>query len=173
MSGISFSAPTACLLSESRASIPVTTVDSGVFDTSQGTVHLVLGSGGGATSAGTARVSVPEAGDATVARVITRPSPPVPDPRVPVGSTQQGTNAMETATWSARRDAWTGYGIAVFDVSPGSEAGGQTSITVRWYQAVGAELVGPTTGAADDYTLFETFPLVRPRSDGRRWHPKG
>jgi hypothetical protein len=158
---------------DTRRPHPVTAVDSGVFDTSQGTVHLVLGSGGGATSAGTARVSVPETGDATVARVITRPSPPVPDPRVPVGSTQQGTNAMETATWSARRDTSAGYGIAVFDVNPGSEAGGQTSITVRWYHAAGADPVGPVTGVTDDYTLFETFTLVRPRSDGRRWHPKG
>jgi hypothetical protein len=36
--------------------------------------------------------------------------------------------------------------------------------------------VHPATGEAgaptDDYTLFETFTLVRPRSDGRRWHAK-
>jgi hypothetical protein len=158
---------------DTRRPHPVTAVDSGVFDTSQGTVHLVLGSGGSTPGPAAARAGVPGAGDATVARVITRPVASVPDPRVPVGGTQAGASAMETATWSARRDAWTGYGIAVFDVSPGSEAGGQTSITVRWYQAVGAELVGPTTGTADDYTLFETFTLVRPRSDGRRWHPKG
>ena len=24
-----------------------------------------------------------------------------------------------------------------------------------------------------DYAFFETFTLVRPRSDGRRWHPRG
>ena len=31
----------------------------------------------------------------------------------------------------------------------------------------------PAAGApTGDYTLFETFTLVRPRSDGRRWHPK-
>jgi hypothetical protein len=99
---------------------------------------------------------------------------------------------VEAATWSARRDASTGYGIAVFDVSPGSEAGGQTSITVRYYHAAGPDPAGPdpadtdqadtgpagpATGTqgrpADDYTLFETFTLVRPRSDGRRWHLKG
>ena len=28
---------------------------------------------------------------------------------------------------------------------------------------------GAPTG---DYTVFETFTLVRPRSDGRRWHAK-
>jgi hypothetical protein len=158
---------------DTRRPHAVTAVDSGVFDTSQGTVHLVLGSGGSAPDAAAARVGVPGADDATVARVITRPSLPVPDPRIPAGNAQAATSAMETATWSARRDTSTGYGIAVFNVNPGSEAGGQTSITVRWYHTAGADLVGPATGLTDDYTLFETFTLVRPRSDGRRWHPKG
>jgi hypothetical protein len=111
----------------------VTTVDSGVFDTSQGTVHLALGGavvGGGAG-----------AGD---------------------------------AAWSARRDAAGGYGVAVFDVNPGAEAGAQTSITVRYYHAVGAEPGADPEGGGttDDYALFDTFTLVRPRSDGRRWHPR-
>jgi len=164
---------------------PVTTVDSGVFDTSQGTVHLVLGSGGSGDDPdrppGTA-ASLPR-----TARVLTRPTPPVPDQpvpdqRAPGGDPRPAADAVEAATWSARRDTSTGYGIAVFDVGPGSEAGGQTSITVRYYHAAGADvagagLAGPGAGAAgapgDDYTLFETFTLVRPRSDGRRWHPKG
>ena len=116
---------------------PVTTTDSGVFDTSQGSVHLVLG-GAGAS---------PDAGPASAAADVT-----------------------ETAAWSARRDTATGYGVAVFDVNPGAEAGGQTSITVRYYHAVDAD---PAQGTpTDDYSLFETFTLVRPRSDGRRWHPK-
>jgi hypothetical protein len=88
--------------------------------------------------------------------------------------TRAGADAVEDATWSARRDTSTGYGIAVFDVHPGTEAGGQTSITVTHYHAVGADPVNPNTGApgapTDDYTVFETFTLIRPRSDGRRWH---
>jgi hypothetical protein len=116
---------------------PVTTTDSGVFDTSQGTVHLVLGCGGGGPGAG--------------------PVSPAAD-------------AAEAATWSARRDTAAGYGVAVFDVNPGTEAGGQTSITVRYYHSVDAD---PAQGTpTDDYSLFEAFTLVRPRSDGRRWHPK-
>jgi hypothetical protein len=159
---------------------PVTMVDSAVFDTSQGTVHLVLGSGGGGQGPGG---SADEPGPLTrIATVLTRPAPPVPDQRVPGDHPPPAADAVEAATWSARRDTSTGYGIAVFDVSPGSEAGGQTSITVRYYHAAGADpadtaLLGPATGApgvpAGDYTLFETFTLVRPRSDGRRWHPKG
>ena len=81
------------------------------------------------------------------------------------------------AAWSARRDTATGYGVAVFDVNPGAEAGAQTSITVSYYHAVDADLRGPGAdpgdgGPADDYALFDTFTLVRPRSDGRRWHPR-
>ena len=158
---------------------PVTTVDSGVFDTSQGTVHLVLGSGGSAQGPGGPGASgaLPR-----TARVFTRPAPPVPDQRPPGDGPRPAADAVEAATWSARRDNSAGYGIAVFDVSPGSEAGGQTSITVRYYHAAGPEPAdagpaGPATGAQgappDDYALFETFTLVRPRSDGRRWHLKG
>jgi hypothetical protein len=110
----------------------VTTVDSGVFDTSQGTVYLVLGGGGEGGGAG-------------------------------------------GGAWSARRDSATGYGVAVFDVNPGAEAGAQTSIAVSYYHAVGsAPGADPGDGGpADDYALFDTVTLVRPRSDGRRWHPKG
>ncbi len=104
---------------------PVTTTDNGVFDTSHGTVHLILGCG--------------------------------------------GTDATEDATWSAKRDTSTGYGIAVFDVNPDPEDfGGHTSITVTQYHAAGADPVSPATGMKGaptaDYTKFETFTLVRPRS---------
>jgi Purple acid Phosphatase, N-terminal domain/Calcineurin-like phosphoesterase len=113
---------------------PVTTTDSGVFDTSQGTVHVLLGDS---------------------------------DSDSPASVASRDASA---ATWSARRDTGTGYGVAVFDVNPGTEAGGQTSITVRYYHAVDAD---PARGTpTDDFSLFETFTLVRPRSDGRRWHPK-
>jgi Purple acid Phosphatase, N-terminal domain len=125
---------------------PVTTVDSGVFDTSQGTVYLVLG-GGGEGSGGEG--SGAGGGE---------------------GSGGEGSGAA----WSARRDSATGYGVAVFDVNPGAEAGAQTSIAVSYYHAVGsAPGADPGDGGpADDYALFDTVTLVRPRSDGRRWHPK-
>ena len=77
-------------------------------------------------------------------------------------------DAVEDATWSARRDTSTGYGIAVFDVEPaGHGEGGHTSIKVTHYHAVGADPVNPATGTkgapTPDYTEFETFTLVRPR----------
>lgn len=109
---------------------PVTTSDSGVFDTSQGTVHLTLGSGLAPGS-------------------------------VPAQPGDSGEGARPE--WSARRDTSAAYGIAVFDVDPGTESGGQTSVTVTRYHAA--------DGVPDgDYTEFETFTLVRPRSDRRRWH---
>ena len=78
-------------------------------------------------------------------------------------------HAGQDAIWSAKRDTSTGYGIAVFDVNPDPEDfGGHTSITVTHYHAVGADPVNPTTGAkgapTPDYTEFDTFTLVRPRS---------
>jgi hypothetical protein len=161
---------------------PVTRVDSGVFDTSQGTVHLVLGCGGSGNTRrpgaqGRPAQEGPVQEGPVQALVFTRPNRPVPDDRVPGGYTRPAADATEAATWSARRDDTARYGIAVFDVNPGTEAGGQTSVTVRYYHAVGADPVNPVTGEpgapTDDYTLFETFTLVRPRSDGRRWHPKG
>ncbi|MGH3210878.1 MAG: purple acid phosphatase family protein [Trebonia sp.] len=173
-------------VTDTRRPRPVTTVDSGVFDTSQGTVHLVLGSGGSARGPAGSGATQGEPGPLPrVAKVLTRPAQPGPDQRAPGDEPRAAADAVEAATWSARRDASTGYGIAVFDVSPGSEAGGQTSVTVRYYHAGGPDAGGPDAGDAglagagapgapgDDYTLFETFTLVRPRSDGRRWHPKG
>ncbi len=156
---------------------PVTTVDSGVFDTSQGTVHLVLG-GGGAPAAAQAAAGFgpPEPGSRggptapRLARVLTRAAPASSGAAEPGVS---GTGAAEAATWSARRDDSPGYGIAVFDVSPGT-GGGQTSITVRYYHAASADPMSPAAcepgEPTDDYTVFEAFTLVRPRSDGRRWH---
>jgi hypothetical protein len=198
---------------DTRRPHPVITVDSGVFDTSQGTVHLALGGGGaevlgcgGAPGPGDdqgpgggpgAAASAPAAsfpdyplaspGGLTanrLARVLTRPAPAAPGAAGPAARTAAvtaagesaagGAEAVEAATWSARRDDSPGYGIAVFDVSPGTEAGGQTSITVRYYHAATADPMSPAAcepgEPTDDYTVFEAFTLVRPRSDGRRWH---
>jgi hypothetical protein len=152
---------------------PVTTTDSGIFDTSQGTVHLILGCGG--TSANLDSYGTLAADDLPQARVFTHANRPVAT-ATPGVYARAGADAVEDAVWSARRDTSTGYGIAVFDVHPGSEAGGQTSITITHYHAVGADPVNPNTGApgapTDDYTVFEKFTLVRPRSDGRRWHDR-
>jgi hypothetical protein len=143
---------------------PVTTTDSGVFDTSRGTVHLILGCGG--TDAPLDEYGTDTADRQRQAKVFTRADRPVPS-STPDVFTRAAADAVEDATWSARRDTVTGYGIAVFDLDPGSGSDGQPSIKVTQYHAVGADPVNPASGAkgapTPDYTEFETFTLVRPR----------
>jgi hypothetical protein len=143
---------------------PVTTADTGVFDTSKGTVHLVLGCGG--TDANLDDYGVDAADGLPQAKVFTRANRPVLT-STPGVYARPAADAVEDAVWSARRDTSTGYGIAVFDVDPGMP-GGMTSITVTQYHALGADPVNPATGEAGaptpNYTEFETFTLVRPRS---------
>jgi hypothetical protein len=66
-------------------------------------------------------------------------------------------DAVEDAIWSARRDTVTGYGVAVFDLDPGQPQG-QTTITMRYYHAVGADRM-PTA----NYELFDTIVLAKNR----------
>ncbi|MBV9383434.1 MAG: metallophosphoesterase family protein, partial [Streptosporangiaceae bacterium] len=148
---------------------PVTTTDNGVFDTSKGTVHLILGCGG--TSAPLDDYGAGTSDGLTQAKVFTRANRPVPT-STPGVYARPGSDAVEDAIWSARRDPSTGYGIAVFDVDPGTAASGETSITVTHYHAAGADPVNPATGKkgapTPDYSEFETFTLVRPRSGSGR-----
>jgi len=148
---------------------PVTTTDSGVFDTSQGTVHLILGCGG--TDAPLDEYGTDTADGKRQAKVFTRAGRPILT-ATPDVYTRAAADAVEDAIWSARRDTSTGYGIAVFDVDPGSGADGRPSITVTHHHAVGADPVNPATGTkgapAPDYTEFETFRLVRPTRLGHR-----
>ena len=145
---------------------PVTTTDSGVFDTSQGTVHLILGCGG--TDANLDDYGTDSADGKRQAKVFTRADRPALT-SAPDVYARAAADAVEDAIWSAKRDTSTGYGIAVFDVDPDPEGfSGHTSITVTHYHAVGADPVNPANGAkgapTPDYTEFETFRLVRPRS---------
>ena len=143
---------------------PVTTTDSGVFDTSRGTVHLILGCGG--TDAPLDEYGTDTADGKRQAKVFTTADRPVAT-STPGVFARAAADAVEDAVWSARRDTTTGYGIAVFDVDPGPGSDGQPSIKVTHYHAVGADPVNPATGAkgdpTPDYTEFETFTLVRPR----------
>src|ERR1700733_8570247 len=100
---------------------PVTTTDGGVFDTSQGTVHLILGCGG--TDANLDDYGTDTADSKRQAKVFTRADRPALT-STPDVYARAAADAVEDAIWSARRDPSTGYGIAVFDVDPGSEAAG-------------------------------------------------
>jgi hypothetical protein len=137
---------------------PVVSADpaDATFDTSGGTIHLILGGGG--TSAPLDVYGVDAANGKPQAKVFTKANRPVPG-TAPGSFVRHGADAVEDAIWSARRDTTgTGYGIGVFDLDPG-EPGGKTTITVRYFHAPGADK-SPTA----DYELFETVIL----SKGRR-----
>ena len=129
----------------------------GAFDTSRGTIHLILG-GGGTNAPSDTYGSDPSSG-LPQAKVITKPNRPIPG-SAPGVFVKHGADALEDAVWSARRDTTTAYGIAIFDLDPGAQ-GGKTSITIRYYHALGAEKA-PTP----DYALFETMVLAKDRRDG-------
>jgi hypothetical protein len=157
---------------DTRRPRPVTTTDTGTFDTTQGTVYLVLGGGG--TDANLDNYGLDTSDGLPQAKVFTQPNRPV-ETSTPGVWARAAADAREDAIWSAKRDTSTGYGIGVFDVDPGTPWGGEASITVRYYHAVGADPTNPGTGLAggptSDYTEFEQFTLTRPRSDrgrGRR-----
>ena len=128
----------------------------GTFDTSLGTVHLILGGGG--SSSPLDAYGVNRSNGLPQAKVITRTNRPV---RAGVlGSfLRPGADALEDAIWSARRDTSSGYGIAVFDLDPGVP-GGKTSITMRYYHAPGAD-----SRPTPHYELFDTVVLAKARRD--------
>ncbi|RKT19109.1 calcineurin-like phosphoesterase family protein [Streptomyces sp. 1114.5] len=121
------------------------------IDTSQGTVHLILGGGG---TAGHDDVYLPADPDGVrQASVRTQRLTFKADP-----------DAKEKAHWSAVTDPDTHfpYGVAVFDVDPGLLPGGRTTITVSYYHSVPATAANPLPTPV----LYDRFTLYRDRSDG-------
>ncbi len=128
--------------------VPVPSVVSktDVIDTTDGTVHMVIGGGG--TSAPSNQLFF----DPPACRVITSVGPPDPKTgkRPPVYT-------HEDAPWSAVRDAAHSYGFAAFSVDPGRHPGDLTKISVTYYDV---------TGTHGEMQPFESFTLQRRRSDG-------
>jgi alkaline phosphatase D len=136
----------------------VTDPSADTFDTDAGTVYLVLGGGG--TSFPTDSYATTPTG-ARQGRVITKRTTISRDPSTGA-YTKSAADAVEDAVWSARPDA-SGhpYGIAVFDLDPGSRPGGSTTITVSYHHAPRVQAGDPPPA----YTLLERFTLRRRRSD--------
>jgi 3',5'-cyclic AMP phosphodiesterase CpdA len=124
---------------------PVAT-DTAAIDTTKGCVHMVLGGGGTSKPSNQLFFHPPQC------RVITAvgEKDPKTGKRPPVYVT-------EPAAWSAVRNAAHAYGFAAFAVDPGAGPGGQTAITVTYYDV---------TGPGGEIAPFETFRLTRPRQDG-------
>ncbi|MBV8777806.1 MAG: metallophosphoesterase family protein [Alphaproteobacteria bacterium] len=125
--------------------IPAATATD-VIDTTNGTVHMVIG-GGGTGSPSNKLFFEPLA-----CRVITAVGDPDPKTgkRPPV-------YVNEAAPWSAVRNAAHAYGFAAFAVDPGEKPGDFTTIQVTYY-----DVTGPDGGLSP----FESFTLRRPRRDG-------
>ena len=124
--------------------IPVST-ETDVIDTTKGTVHMVIGGGG------TSRPSNELFFDPPRCRCITRVG--LPDAKT---GRRTPVYVVEPAPWSAVRNAAHAYGFAAFAVDPGKKKGGDTTMTVTYYDVVGAD---------GRLTPFETFTLKRPRRD--------
>jgi hypothetical protein len=122
--------------------------------TTQGTVHLILGGGG--TSAPLDVYGEDSANGKVQAKVFTTRNEWIAG-TAPGTFTRKSADALEDAIWSAQRDTSTGYGIGVFDYEPRSPDG-KTTITFRYYHAVGADKT-PT----GDYELFETIVFEKQR----------
>jgi hypothetical protein len=131
------------------------TAGASTFDTSHGTIHLILGGGG--TSAPLDVYGVDTGTGLPQARIFTRANRPVPSTSAAGTFVRANADAVEDAIWSAQRDTGTGYGIAVFDHDPG-HPGGETTITMNYYHAPGADQT-PTP----NYELFETIELKKTR----------
>jgi hypothetical protein len=125
---------------------------NGVFDTSLGAIHFILG-GGGTSAPLDAYGANPDSG-VPQAKVITKANRPIAS-KIRGAFTKLGADAVEDAVWSARRDTDTGYGIAVFDLEPDSPDG-KTSITISYYHALGAD-----RAASSNYELFERVVLAK------------
>jgi Calcineurin-like phosphoesterase/Purple acid Phosphatase, N-terminal domain len=139
---------------------PVVTAEppDGRFDTSGGTIHLILGGGG--TSSPLDVYGLNARNGSPQAKVITKANRPMPG-SAPGVFVKPPADAVEDAIWSARRDTMTGYGVAVFDLDPGA-TNGKTTITMRYFHAVGADRV-PTS----NYEIFDTVVLAKDRRDMR------
>jgi hypothetical protein len=140
---------------------PVVTAEpvEGRFEANRGTIHLILGGGG--TSSPLDVYGVNPLNGAPQAKVITKANRPLPGP-VAGTFAKAPADALEDAIWSARRDTITGYGIGVFDLDP-HVADGRTSITMRYYHAVGADRT-----ATSRYELFDSVVLIKDRRDSKR-----
>ena len=124
------------------------------YDTSHGTIHLILGGGG--TSAPLDVYGVDAGNGLPQAKVFTKPNRPIPGTAANT-FVRNPADALEDAIWSAQRDTGTGYGIAVFDVDPGHSSS-KTTITMNYYHAPGADKTPTAT-----YELFETVVLEKRR----------
>jgi Purple acid Phosphatase, N-terminal domain/Calcineurin-like phosphoesterase len=120
-----------------RQSEPISIAGQQVFDTSLGTVHLVVGGGGAGSTIG-------ETIDSETGFTQAHPF---------ASSNGNNVQALEDAPWLGFYDTVNAYGYGVFDVDPGDRPG-ETSITFQWFSV-------PPTGSPLPTTPVEKFTFTR------------
>ena len=145
---------------------PVSDYGIPAWDTSQGTVFLVLGGGG---TNGPSNVYGTDTADGlSQAKVISERNAITGSQAT--GFKRNAADSIEDAPWSAATNAGDAYGYAVFDVDPGVRPG-ETTITMKYF-AIPA--VSNEAGSAHDGTTtlpttpFETFVFGRGVARGHR-----
>ena len=114
------------------------------WNTSEGTVYLVLGGGG--TNGPTNKYGTDTADDKPQAKVITTRNAVVGS--AAAGFSKNGADSVEDAPWSAAINPTDAYGYSIFDVDPGQRPG-ETTITFQYF-AIPA--VSNEAGSAHDGT---------------------
>jgi hypothetical protein len=147
----------------------VASLETETIDTGRGTVHMILG-GGGHSSASHNKYSVKNG--AFEAEILAPLNPDASTPfGVPIPLIKP--KPREIATWSPTilsgdpttshaRDSGHGYGFGTFDVNPGSERGGWSTMTVRYLRVL--DPLNPAD--AGKQVEFDSFTLRRRRRDG-------
>ncbi len=161
----------------------VTTDENSPIDTSQGTIYLVLGGGGtnkpdnifGGYNSSGALTSDPTSGEGlanvtTFTQIRVGLQYPTTGTATIAPGTKPVPDASEPNAWSYIRDSYAttsstsngtnSYGIAYFNVDPGTTPGGQTTITVTYYHTSLQPSGNP------QYAQFDQFVITRARSDG-------
>jgi hypothetical protein len=149
----------------------VASLETESIDTGTGTVHMILG-GGGHNFPSHNKYSVKDG--AFEAEIIAPLHPGAPPPPFGVPVPIITPKPREIATWSPTilspadpttshmRDSGHAYGFATFDVDPGSEEGGWTTINVRYHR-----VLNPLNPAdVGKVVEFDSFTLRRRRRDG-------
>ena len=131
-----------------RQSEPISIDGQQVFDTSLGTVHLVVGGGGAGSTIG-------ETIDSVTGFTQAHPF---------ASSNGNNVQAIEDAPWLGFYDTANAYGYGVFDVDPGDRQG-ETSITFQWFSV-------PPTGSPLPTTPVEKLTFTRRTQKIQAGEPK-
>jgi purple acid phosphatase-like protein/calcineurin-like phosphoesterase family protein len=124
------------------------------WNTSEGTVYLVLGGGG--TNGPTNKYGTDTTDDEPQAKVITTRNAVVGTEAT--GFSKNGADSVEDAPWSAAINPTDAYGYSIFDVDPGARPG-ETTITFQYF-AIPA-VTNEAGSAHDGTTTLPTTPTEK------------